>query len=601
MEQAQGNTSGSARRSGVIPAALADKVRDEQVRVLYRNLLPVLGGNYLVSVLMAIAMRGLVDDIQLLIWTASVYVLSTARIPLFLAYRRRDRHRQAHRRWGYYFVLSSFLSGVVWGAAGIAFFLPDNPFMLTLLTLVIMGMVAGSTSSLASYLPAHMAFILPCGLPLSVNYLLVDQPTFYILGILLVFYMAMNVVFSRTFQRTFIDSIVFRLENAELVADLTHEKEKAIEASATKSRFLASASHDLRQPLHALGLFVGAMEAHSTSAELHGLIDKTKASVHALEGLMDSLLDISKLDAGVVQPRMVDTPVGTLIENIRSEFTTLSEEKGIRFRARSSKFWTHTDPAMLERILRNLVSNAIRYTDVGCVLVGCRIREDRLVIEVRDTGNGIPKEKQQDIFREFHQLENPERDRTKGLGLGLAIVDRLSQLLLHPVSVWSEPGRGSIFRIEVPRLPPREYVPTQEPAPSLNLLEGIHVLVVDDEVAIREGMQTLLGSWGCQVTLAESSKDACKQLRRMNWSPDVIIADFRLREGETGLAAIEAVRGMYDTIDGGVALEPIPAIVLTGETAAEQLKEVKASGFPLLHKPLRPARLRATLHRLVTV
>ena len=583
--------------------SLKAAVRAEQVRVLYSNLLPVLGGNFLVATLLAVGLHKHVDQTLLAIWTISLYVLTTARIPLFLAYRRRSREKQSEPRWAYYFVLSSFLSGLVWGTAGVVFFQPGDSYMLILVTLVIMGMVAGSTSSLASYLPTHVAFSLPAGLPLAASYLWVGvgEQTFLVLGILLLFFILMTLLFSGAFQRTFVGATKLRLANTALVTSLMREKEKAEEASAAKSRFLASASHDLRQPLHALGLFVGAMEAHSTNTELHELIGKTKASVHALEGLMDALLDISKLDAGVVQPRIVETPLGTLFESIRNEFTPVAEEKGLRFRVHDCRFWTRTDPAMLERILRNLVSNAIRYTDSGCVLVGCRVRGEQLLVEVRDSGKGIPAEAQGVIFREFRQLDNPERDRTKGLGLGLAIVDRLSRLLKHPVRLWSEPGKGSIFSVEIPRLAPRAMPAEPEPTPSLNLLEGIHVLVIDDEVAIRDGMRTLLEGWGCRVTPAESGSDAALKLTQMNWAPDVIIADFRLREGETGLEAIAVVRELYRNAQSDIELETIPAIVLTGETEPDKLKAVKASGLPILHKPLRPARLRTTLNRLVAV
>jgi CheY-like chemotaxis protein len=249
----------------------------------------------------------------------------------------------------------------------------------------------------------------------------------------------------------------------------------------------------------------------------------------------------------------------------------------------------HSDPALLERILRNLISNAIRYTADGVVQVACVPVEQELRIDVLDTGIGIPLEQQREIFKEFYQLDNPERDRNKGLGLGLAIVDRLSVLLEHPVEVQSTPGKGSRFSVWVPRGDPERVIAAVPPPVVSRPLAGLRVIVVDDEIAAREGMATVLEGWGCVVTLAGSEDEAAATAWASGTVPDAIIADYRLRDARTGVQAIERLQREFS--------RRIPALIVTGDTAAERLLEAKASGHQLVHKPVQPAMLRAFLQK----
>ncbi len=569
-------------------------VRGEKVRLLYKNLLSsVLPGNLLVSAALAYGVWDHIEHSIVLTWVGFIYLLTFFRIPLYIRYTGQKPEEQNKYKWGHYFTLSSFLSGVLWGISGLIFFVPSDPAVLSFVTIILLGMIAASTTSLSSHTPAHYAFVIPAVLPLTYSYLSSDMLFNISLGLLTIIFLVVNMIFSRNVSRTLQESIELRFKNDNLVIKLTIEKEKAEAASESKSRFLASASHDLRQPLHALGLFVGAMELHAVSDELQDLVDKTKQSYSALEDLLDVLLDISKLDAGVIQPQPETIFLQQTFDNLHQEFEDHARLKDLTLRFHRTGILTKSDPILLSRILRNLISNAIRYTDSGSVLIGCRYKKDSIIIEVRDSGRGIPVEKQAEIFKEFRQLDNPERDRSKGLGLGLAIVDRLSHLLEHQIELVSSLDNGSIFKLRVPiaTTVPDIFSSPQEPTIS-DKLTGLKILAIDDELSILDGMNQLLTGWGCSTTVAENCEQACAFLKSHNWQPDIILADYRLRDGQTGADAIKKINECLGT--------DTPAIIITGDTAPDRIREARLSGYPLLHKPIQPARLRSVLQQQVT-
>ena len=388
----------------------------------------------------------------------------------------------------------------------------------------------------------------------------------------------------------------FQLEHrhATLLQELREQKEVADRANLAKSKFLAAASHDLRQPIHALMLFVAALRQEVLAPSQRQLVNRMDASIQAMESLFNALLDISKLDAGVVTPRLEAFALTSLLAKLNNDYAPVAEAKGLRFRVRESSAWAVTDPTLLERMLRNLVENAVRYTQQGGVVVGARRRGTTVAIEVWDTGPGIPADRQADIFQEFCQLDNPERDREKGLGLGLAIVDRLSRLVRHPVKLISRLGRGSRFTIELPFVVPESLalaLPVGDEASAQSLIGGF-VVVIDDEAAIRNGLEILLGSWGCHVLTAASGADAVRQLGQAERYPDLILSDYRLRDGENG---VDAIRRIIDSLG-----RPVPGVLITGDTAPDRLREAQASGYRLLHKPLASEKLRAFLIEALT-
>ncbi|MBK3774567.1 PAS domain S-box protein [Azospirillum brasilense] len=369
-------------------------------------------------------------------------------------------------------------------------------------------------------------------------------------------------------------------------------RDKAERADMAKTKFLAAASHDLRQPVQSLFFFAHALSDRLDGHPASPLLASMSESLNGLRTLLDSLLDVSRLDAGVVAPAVTEFALGPLLQRLAEEYRGRAEEVGIALRHVPTDAWTRSDPALVERILRNLVENAIRYTESGRILIGCRRTGNGLRVEVLDTGIGIPEDKRDEVFVEFTQLANPERDRRKGLGLGLAIVRRLAGLLGHEVTLRSRPGRGSAFGLTVPSVAPRQVMKTCRPAaqsgaqPAANGSKGL-VVVVEDDAIILLSMRTMLEEWGYEVVAAVSADEAVGTLTSLGQRPDMIVADYRLREGRTGL---QAIRDIY-----GVCGVRVPALVLTGDTDPARIAEVQQSGHRLLHKPVAPEVLRNAL------
>ncbi|HSD39111.1 MAG TPA: ATP-binding protein [Rhodocyclaceae bacterium] len=371
-------------------------------------------------------------------------------------------------------------------------------------------------------------------------------------------------------------------------SELRERKEEAERANLAKSRFLAAASHDLRQPMHALGLFIAELADKPHNADTRLLIERISASAEAMENLLDSLLDISKLDAGVVTANPRPFALGPLFERIANEYQHSAQDKGLILRVRPSTYWIDSDPLLFERILLNLVTNALRYTPRGAVMVTARKRGTRIHIEVRDSGIGIPQEAQDSVFQEFVQLDNAARDRSKGLGLGLAIVRRLAELLGHHITLSSQPDRGSIFSVEVRAARPIESKAKDERAGAD--LVGLVVAIVDDDALAMESLAGLLRAWGCYVVSGESLEALQDALADNDVTPQILISDFRLPGPRNGLEVIAALRQQF-----GPAL---PGLLLSGDTGPEVLRQATDLGIPLLHKPVRPAKLRAAISHL---
>jgi len=376
-------------------------------------------------------------------------------------------------------------------------------------------------------------------------------------------------------------------------AELRNRTAEAEQANVAKSRFLAAASHDLRQPMHALGLFISELSQQVLDARSRQIVDRISASAAAMEQLLDSLLDISRLDAGVLTPAVRNFDPTPILARISDEQTPAAQGRAIRLRLHAATGWVRSDPMLFERIVGNLVSNAVRHAREGMILIACRRRGDRLRIEVRDNGPGIATESQEMIFQEFVQLDNPERARDKGLGLGLAIVRRLVVLLGHRLELRSAPGRGSVFALELPLVPPETEIAVLpvEDARALGSLLGVRVAVVEDDPLVRDAMLGLLAAWGCELIIANNAEHLLEQLED-EAGPEVLITDLRLGGTLDGIELALRLRNGTHT--------PAPhAVLISGDTTPEALARARSAELPLLHKPLRPAKLRALLHRML--
>jgi signal transduction histidine kinase/CheY-like chemotaxis protein len=366
-----------------------------------------------------------------------------------------------------------------------------------------------------------------------------------------------------------------------------HEAETA---NIAKSKFLAAVGHDLRQPIHAQGLFLAALSLTELNAGQQELLANTNAAAKSSVDILNALLDFSRIEAGVIKPELQSFRLQSLLNKIENEFGSLADEKGIVYRSRDTTLIVNSDPVLVELILRNLISNSIRYTAHGGILVTCRKRGGNVVIEVWDTGIGIAETQQQEVFREFLQLSNPERDRKNGLGLGLAIVQGLARTLQLDISLVSKLGRGSVFRLSLPVA--TQFIPETNSRFEHDMRQKINkrVLVIDDDEIVRVSMGMLLRKWGCECDIAESIEVALNLAHLQ--PPEIIISDYRLREHRTGLEAIGALRSLLGS--------NLPAILITGDTAPDRLKESLASGIPILHKPVSAEQLHRSLFALLS-
>lgn len=523
----------------------------------------------------------------------------------FITYRLIDPRPEQARILGRRFTVRLFFASSILASWGIFLFVPDSPTYQSLLTVMLCIVATASGGAVISYLPAYYAWITPLLLPLSGRMLFEGDLAHVAVGSALLLMEILLLVFGRNTNRLISEALELRFKNIGLVEQLTKKqeeltiyagdaqtaKEEAERANVEKSRFLAAASHDLRQPLHALGLLTAALRSRILRGEEREILIKIDRSVAAMDGLFNALLDMSKLDAGIIKPNIEVVSIQSLLAKLEPDFTHEAADKGLRLRIAKSRRSVISDAVLLERIVRNLISNAIRYTTTGSVLVCCRRRGSQLLFEVRDSGIGIPETQQQSIFEEFYQLNNPERDRRKGLGLGLAIVKRLSTLLDHPIHVRSWQGKGSTFAIEIPLAQARASVASDRleeyPDEGDCQIDGAFVLVVDDENDVLQSTKILLEDWGCHVVTAGSGDEAIRKLTEHIRYPDVVISDYRLRNGETGFDVIRKVRARFDAA--------IPGILITGDFKQISNEALVTGELPVLFKPVPPISLRQAL------
>ncbi len=556
----------------------------------------VLGWNLVISTLSMVE-HYLLGDRRLLWVAAACWVLGATAI--YEKYRmEHSAHAPSPQQQANFFTRWMMIAAISWMVMCLLIIPHENPMALLFYSYCLGFVVAVHAASSSSYMPGYMWFITPPLLFQSLSCALYANSVAYVLGALtspgiLVFLWFLG----RSFNQIQRISFLLQHENQELIASLTDQTEHAHaarsaaeNANAVKSKFLASASHDLRQPIHAQGLFLNVLARTQLDAQQRQLLDSVCAAGSASCEMLNTLLDFSRIEAGIVEPQLSTFRMQSVLNKIEGEFAQQADEKGMRYRSRESALVVQSDPILIEMIMRNLVANAIRYTDCGGLLVVCRKRGNHAVLEVWDTGIGIAPEHQKDVFREFHQVSNPQRDRRNGLGLGLglAIVHSLALTLGHSLTLASTLNKGSVFRLTLP-------LATQAPTPEALTAGGsqmqalrLRVLVIEDDEFVRRAMLTLLRDWGCECVGASDVEEALEQAS--NLRPQVIVSDYRLREGRTGVQAIAAVRQTMG--------EDLPALLITGDTAPDRLREAMASGVALFHKPVWPSQLYQGLARV---
>ena len=384
------------------------------------------------------------------------------------------------------------------------------------------------------------------------------------------------------------------IEQADRIRLLEAARDAAIKADQEKSRFLAIASHDLRQPVHAIGLFAATLEKRLEGSAEEPLVRNMSRAIDGLDRSFNVMLDISRLDAGAIEPRVQQFPLRDLFRRLHMHFAGQAEQKGLGLRFSPGGKSISSDPQLLERIIGNLVQNAIKYTERGGIVVVARSTESHINVEIWDTGVGIRGADLRKVFDEFFQVGRGERVRTQGLGMGLAIVKRLVRLLGHELIVASKPGRGTMFRLRIALsgLPDLQDVTAGADTLPMPLLQPRTVLVLDDEEAIREGLCGLLQEWGYDAIAAGSIAQAERAVSLMDTPPDMILSDLHLGDGPDGIAGIEAIRRQCGC--------DVAAMLITGDTSHEEIRRATESGYPVLFKPVQPRKLYDALRGLAS-
>lgn len=457
-----------------------------------------------------------------------------------------------------------------------------------LYTMVVAGLAAGGISSVGSLARTYVMWAAAVGIPLSLAWLSQGPGLPVGFGLLTILMMSLLSLFVRDQGRAQAELVAAAFENEQLAESLRLERDKAHAANHSKTRFFAAASHDLRQPLHALSInattleLVSRRQADPVVKELSSSINR---ALRQSNSLLDGLLDISRLDANAVELQIEPVEVSALLESIRTEFAPVAGQAGLSLTVRrppDSDPWIHTDSDLMTRILSNLVSNALKFTATGGVSLSAEVDDASVLISVADTGVGIPVSEQEKVFEEFYQIGNSSRDRTLGLGLGLSIVKRASELLNLPLKLDSSPGTGTRISVLIPLTTTRLAAPGNELNREVNAdqLKGVRVLVIDDEEEILQALAGLLPHLGCEVRVATGSEQAITVIAE-GFRPDVLLVDHRLRN-ETGPDVIARLR---------LRIVDLPAVLVTGDTAPQQMRLLQDSGFEVIHKPVDGQRL----------
>jgi len=466
-------------------------------------------------------------------------------------------------------------------------------------TLLLLGMTAGAVGTTGGYKKFYLTLNLPIVICLSLAWLITDIPELEFklqvaIAVMICLFFRVQVNLAKTTAYFTEQTIISRVNEKTLNQDLSKALDKVTTASESKTRFLASASHDLRQPIHTLQLLSTAISMGDLNPKTERIASQMNLALENLASQMDGLLDISKLDAGIITKNIRSFDLLPFISRLSNEYQEEAKAKDIEFvfKHDTKTALVNTDSEQLERIIRNLLSNAIKYTHKGKIVLLLQEKENSWLLQFNDSGIGISDDEKEKIFEEFYQISNPERDRQQGLGLGLAIVKRLVDLLEIPMNIESELGKGTQITLEIQQgllnEPNNSYQKAEDKIDTHDSLKGIKVLCLDDEVAVRDALSELFDSFGWDVMLCKDIPEVKEVLK--SFTPDVMLADFRLVADITGIEAIKIARKQ---------IEDLPALLISGDTAPERLKQAQDAGIKLLHKPVKPKLLKEEILKIV--
>lgn len=584
------------RASNDDPSLIPDRVRS----IFAQTWVSMLGHFLGITVFSAI-MRDLAPTALLWSWAGVFTAVWLARMALLILFRRaRLDTVEQYQQWLHYWSWGVLVSAAMWAVACVALFAYAQTFERVALMLMVYTYGMGAVPTVA---PRPWLFATTTALyflPITASIIIHPSEHHLELAGIWLLMLIGTVSLGRAFRAVFDDMVRLKVYTEELASQLKSEmavaetaQRQAELANRAKTQFFAAASHDLRQPLHALGLFAEALRQRSKDEDVMQLVNSINSSVDALEGLFSELLDITKIDTGGVEPDPEHFSISDLFARMRLHFEPTAFEKGLSLRFFGDQHFAFADPMLVERIVRNLVSNAIRYTEDGGILVSCRRRGNRLCLQVWDSGIGITEKEQARIFEEFYQVQSArplEPHHRKGLGLGLAIVKRLADLMETPLTLRSRVNHGTVFTLMLPvGKAPRwsTTLPSHGKSPMGLTLDRRFIVVVEDEPAVLEGLSVLLKGWGASVAAFDTVGSLENWLPSASAKPDLLIVDYRLPEQRTGIDAIKATREKLGT--------DIPAIIVTGSSMVGHEDEARRHNFHILLKPVVPNKLRALI------
>lgn len=566
-----------------VNSELAAQINVERHKQFMDQALAHLIGGLVTSMIILYLYKDTTPESDQYLWLILNFFLLVSTVVFYSVYYLK-KNSISTQTWSVIVFLVSLLWGCVWATAPFIFLQTNDSYYIALMAIILIALSTSPAPALVHYLSAYYVFItVPlAALTLRLYTTDIDKPLTYLVPFLWLTLLA----YGWKLNSTMIESIRLRLENER-------SRKIAENASIAKSKFLAAASHDIRQPLQAAHLFLSALaddlgfskdKNNKTANSNYQLLD---SSISDMSNILNSLLDVSKLDADVIIPKPQHLHLIKSTEDICRQYEAIAKNQGLEFHLNIEPVVGFYDPVLLNRVLNNLLSNAVRYTKQGSISVEISHDNGKITLSVSDTGKGIPEIERKNIFMEFHQLDNPERNREKGLGLGLSIVQRLCTLQQWELELTSDINKGSQFKLYLP-LGNVSKIAKNTPVNTTITLENTKVIVIENDEKIRLALTSVLEKWGCQVHGFHGENYALKSLN-LDWIPDLIISDLRLDEDKTGIQAITAIEAYYN--------RKISAIIITGDTDPERIKEAKNSKLTVIQKPVKPPVLRSIIQK----